>query len=132
MALFPHQTLQKQPLYFCVHVRGGAGLGLDGNFYFHLERWEGFGEADCKDDLCLYFTCTFEVLDFVFSFNSSQGVHTSKMGGSQGGRLKPFTPQGILEVTRISKKSFTSTAYPPYIANLPFAESCLGVDFPLD
>lgn len=59
-------------------------------------------------------------------------VHTSKMGGSQGGRLDLFTPRGILEVTRISKKSFRSTAYPPHIANLPFTESCLGMDFPLD
>lgn len=110
----------------------GAELGLDGDFYFQMDCLEGFGEADCKDDLCLYFTSIFGVLDFVFSFNSSQGVHTNKMGGSQGGRLKLFSPQGILEVTRISKKSFRSTAYPPYIANLPFAESCLGVDFPLD
>lgn len=110
----------------------GAELGLDGNFYFHLDCLERFGGADSRDDLCLYSTSIFEVLDFVFSFNSSPGVHTSKMGGSQRGRLKLFAPQGTLEVTRISKKSFRSEAYPPYIANLPFAESCLGVDFPLD
>lgn len=108
----------------------GAELGLDGNFYFHLDCLERFGGADSRDDLCLYSTSIFEVLDF--SFNSSPGVHTSKMGGSQRGRLKLFAPQGTLEVTRISKKSFRSEAYPPYIANLPFAESCLGVDFPLD
>lgn len=130
MALFPIKLLRNRNSA-SMYV-SGAELGLDGDFYFHLDRLEGFGEADCKDDLSLYFVSIFKVLDFVFSFNSSQGVHTSKMGGAQGGRLKPFTPQGILEVTRISKKSFRCTAYPPYIANLPSAESCLRVEFPLD
>lgn len=59
-------------------------------------------------------------------------AHTSKMGGSWGGGLDLFPPRGILEVTRISKMSFRSAVYPPYIANLPFTESCLGMDFPLD
>lgn len=138
------QILAQSHLWLCFLIKlfrnsssasvymSGAELGLDGNFYFHLDCLEGFGEADSRDDLCLYSTSIFEVLDFVFSFNSSPRVHTSEMGGSQRGRLKLFTPQGTLEVTRISKKSFRSAAYPPYIANLPFAESCLGVDFPLD
>lgn len=56
----------------------GAELGLDGNFYFHLGCLEGFLEADCKDDLALYFTSISEVSDFVFSFSSPQGVHTSE------------------------------------------------------
>lgn len=50
----------------------GAELGLHGDFYFHLDCSEGFGEADCEDALCLYFTSIFKVLDYVFSFSSLQ------------------------------------------------------------
>lgn len=63
---------------------------------------------------------------FIFS------LHCRKMGGSQGGGLDLLPPRGILEVIRISKRSFRSAAYSPYIANLPFTERCPGRDFPLD
>lgn len=98
----------------------GAEAGFDGDFYFHLDCLESFGEADCEDALCLYFTSNFEVAS-----PPCQKFHTSKMGVRQSGRLELFTLWGILEVTRISKKSFRSTAYSSYIANLPFAENCL-------
>lgn len=47
-----------------------AELGSDRDFYFCLDSLEGFGEADCEDALCLYFTSIFKVLDYVFSFSS--------------------------------------------------------------
>lgn len=125
-----------QKLIFCsVAALGGVKLvapwlrQLVQLFGTTVREIRGSRPRGCFLSTFWYINSISKVLVHTFIFSS---LHCRKMGGSQGGGLDLLPPRGILEVIRISKGSFRSAAYSPYIARLPFTERCPGRDFPLD